>query len=224
MFRTSSSARASVLTATLLIAVASSSQAQIYGPRHRAELTPFGSYQTGGTFDTDAIANIASGKLTENSSFSWGGILSFITSPSSAAELWYLRQDTDVDFNSDLPSVATRTAGDFANNYIQLGFRQDLPVATGFKPFISGSLGMNILQPKGSNLDSSTRFSWTLGGGARYMMPEGRFGIRLDARWMVTPVPSGEYGTWCGYYGCYAAEGTSWLHQGSFGGGVIVAF
>jgi len=224
MFRMRSSARVSVLAATLLVGVTASSQAQYYGATHRFEITPFGAYQTGGTFDTDALANIASGKLSENSSVSWGGIISFLTSATSAAEIWYLRQDTDVDFNSDLPSVATQTVGDFANNYIQLGFRQDLPLGEGLKPFISGSLGVNILDPKGQNLDSSTRFSWTLGGGAKWMRPESRFGVRFDARWMVTPVPSGEYGTWCSYYGCYAAEGTAWLHQGSFGGGLIVAF
>ena len=120
MFRMRSSARVSVLAATLLVGVTVSSQAQYYGATHRFEITPFGAYQTGGTFDTDALANIASGKLSENSSVSWGGILSFLTSATSAAEIWYLRQDTDVDFNSDLPSVATKTVGDFANNYIQL--------------------------------------------------------------------------------------------------------
>jgi hypothetical protein len=45
-----------------------------------------------------------------------------------------------------------------------------------------------------------------------------------DLRWLVTPVPSGTYGTWCDYWGCYVTEGTEWLHQGSVGGGLIFAF
>jgi hypothetical protein len=213
-----------MLLATLLVAVASSSQAQVYGATHRAEITGFGGYQWGGSFDTDALSNIDAGKLSENSSFSWGGILSFITGSHSAVELYYLRQDTNVDFNPNGSAVATRTVGDFANNYIQLGFRQDLPVEAGFRPFISGSAGVNILEPKNGNLDSSTRFAWSLGGGARYMMPNNRIGLRTDLKWMVTPVPSGSYATWCDYWGCFAAEGTSWLHQGHFSGGLILAF
>jgi len=37
-------------------------------------------------------------------------------------------------------------------------------------------------------------------------------------------VPSGEYGTWCDYWGCYTTSGTDWLHQGSAGLGLIFAF
>ena len=51
-----------------------------------------------------------------------------------------------------------------------------------------------------------------------------RLGFRLDVKWMVTPVPSGTYGTWCDYWGCYVTSGTDWLHQGSAGLGLVVAF
>ena len=56
------------------------------------------------------------------------------------------------------------------------------------------------------------------------MKPASRIGVRLDLKWMVTPVPSGTYGTWCDYWGCFAAEGTAWLNQGYVGGGLIIAF
>ena len=113
---------------------------------------------------------------------------------------------------------------DVEHEPVQLGFRQDIPTGGGFHPFVTGSLGINVLDPEGGDLDSSTRFSWSLGGGLRYMRPASRIGIRLDAKWMVTPVPSGTYGTWCDYWGCFAAEGTTWLNQGMFGGGLIIAF
>jgi len=222
MFRIRSTARVSMQVAALLVAVGSSSWAQPYGATHRMELTPFGSYQWGGSFETSALGNVSAGKLTENSSFSWGAMLTFLTSASSAAELYYLRQDTKVDFDPNIGEK--RTAGDFANNYIQLGFRQDLPVASALRPFITGSMGINVLDPKAASLGSSTRFSWSLGGGARFMKEGSRVGLRIDAKWMVTPVPSGTYGTWCDYWGCFAAEGTTWLHQGNFGGGLIIAF
>jgi hypothetical protein len=56
------------------------------------------------------------------------------------------------------------------------------------------------------------------------MLPNRRVGLRVDVRWMVTPVPSGTYATWCNFWGCAVAQGTSWLNQGHVGGGVVFAF
>lgn len=224
MFRNLSTVQSLALAAALSLGVlVPSASAQVSYARsgNRVEFTPFGSYQWGGTFDTDASATIANGELNEQDSFSWGVILSFLAQRNSAVELWYLRQDTDVKFN---PTTGdTRTVGDLSNNYIQLGIRQDLMAGDRMKPFITASMGINILDPKG-DLSSSTRFAWSLGGGAKVMAANNRVGFRFDARWMVTPVPSGTYGGWCSVWGCYAVEGTDWLHQGQLGGGIIFAF
>jgi len=83
-------------------------------------------------------------------------------------------------------------------------------------------MGINVLDA--DNSSSSTRFAWSLGGGAKWMAANQKVGVRMDIRWMVTPVPSGEYGTWCDYWGCYVTSGTDWLHQGSAGLGLIFAF
>jgi hypothetical protein len=190
----------------------------------RFEITPLAGYQWGGSFDTDHFANIPAGQLEEESSFAWGGLLSFLTSEHTAVELMYLRQDTDLRF--DPVAQRTRELGGFANNYIQLGGRWELlPQQTAFHPFIAASLGINILDPEADNLDSRTKFSWTLGGGARYMFGSAqRVGIRADVRWLVTPVPSGDLGTWCDFYGCFVTEGTSWVSQGTAMGGIVIAF
>ena len=127
MHRIASTAPASVLIATLLVAgMASPARAQ--GP-HRFELTPFGSYSWGGTFDTDQLSNVPAGELQENASFSWGAILSFLRGPDYAAEIYYLRQDTDVDFHRN--GGDTRKVSDFANNYIQIGARRSIRTGTG---------------------------------------------------------------------------------------------
>ena len=225
MHRTTSTALSFTLVAALLLIATPSvvdAQVSYRSTTPRIEFTPFGTYQWGGSFDTQSFGTISAGELNENDSFSWGAILSFMAQRNSAVELWYLRQDTDVDFN---PNVGqSRTVGDFSNNYIQLGVRQELAAGANMKPFITASMGVNVLDPKGGNLSSSTRFSWTLGGGAKWMASNNRVGLRLDLRWMVTPVPSGTYGGWCSYWGCYAVEGTDWLHQGSAGAGLIFAF
>ena len=95
----------------------------------RVELTPFGSYQWGGSIGTDAFSTIPAGTIQQDASFSWGAILSFAASPNSAVEILYLRQDTDVKFKQALGG--TRNLGGFANNYIQFGGRADFQTGNG---------------------------------------------------------------------------------------------
>jgi hypothetical protein len=222
VLRIASITRPCVLITTVLVVGATSPALAQYPASHRFELTPFGAYQWGGSFNTNSFATIPAGELSEKSSFSWGAVMSFLAERYSAAELYYLRQDTKVDFQG--VGAGNREVGDFANNYIQLGVRQGIPNESNLIPFITASLGVNILDPKASSLGTSTRFAWSLGGGGMFMQPGKRVGVRLDVKWMVTPVPSGTYGTWCDYWGCYVTEGTSWLHQGSAGAGLVIAF
>src|SRR5215208_6553496 len=163
----------------------------------RFEFTPYAGYQWGGAFETDALSTVApAGELRLNDSFVYGGVLSFLYGMRGAVELTYLRQDTDISFD---PVLGTATQlGSFAVNYIQIGGRQGFGTAT--------------------------RFSWSFGGGAIYMFPSQKIGLRTDLKMWVTPVPSGEYGTWCDFYGCFVAEGTAWVTQGQVTGGLVFAF
>src|SRR5262245_8626488 len=156
-----------LLAAVLLFPAATASPALAQGgyvPPKRVEITPFGSYQWGGSFDTQGFSSILAGQIQEQSSFSWGAILSFLAAGNSAVELYYLRQDTDVDFNPNGGQKRTVGTG-FSNNYVQLGVRQGLPKTEGLAPFITASMGINVLDAKDS--DSSTRFAWSLGGGVK---------------------------------------------------------
>lgn len=206
-----------------LVAVLALPLTSLSAQHGRVELTPFGSYQWGGSLGTDAFTTIPAGNIDQADSFSWGAILSMAASHNSAFEILYLRQDTDVSFN---PVVGnTRNLGGFANNYIQFGGRADFGnPESPMKPFFSAMIGMNVLDPKAGSLGSTTRWAWTLGAGARWKKEDSRLGARFDARWLVTPVPSGSYGGWCDYWGCYAVQGTSWVGQGQLSGGLIIGF
>ena len=219
MVRISSILPAVGLAASVFLA--SSAQAQEFGRVPRFEFTPFGGYQWGGSFDTDAFGGIASGELQEDESFHWGMVLSFLAPRGSALELIYLRQDTDIKFNRDVGN--TLDIGGFANNYIHIGGRFEAMSDQQIRPFITTSLGVNILDPKIDGVGSSTRFSWALGGGVKAMFNQ-TMGFRADIRWWSTPVPSGDYGTWCDYWGCYAVEGTAWVNQGQVSGGLVFSF
>ena len=214
MLRPASSLCALAVAALVATITAPSAGAQ------RFELTPFGGYSWGGSFDTDAFGETPSGELSEQASFSWGVILSARTNSNAAGELFYLRQDSDIQFD---PSIgATTTPGKLSNNYIQFGGRREFPTASALSPFISGSLGFNVLD--GDEIDSSWRFAWSLGGGAMFKLPNERVSLRLDVRWLATLVPSGDVSSWCTVWGCYAVEGSTVLNQGQASGGLAIAF
>jgi hypothetical protein len=189
----------------------------------RFEITPFAGYAWGGSFQTSASGALGAGNIRIADSFSWGGIISFLAAMGSAVELLYSRQDTDVEFNS-VSGATTTLAGGFAMNYLQVGGRQEFGHSEKLRPFVTGSLGIGILDPKAPSLGSSTRFSWSIGGGAKYMFASQRAGIRTDIKLWVTPVPSGDYGVWCGFYSCVATQGTAWVTQGQWTGGLVFAF
>src|SRR3954453_18205721 len=186
----------------------------------RFEIVPYAGYQWGGSFDTDLGGLSTDGTLHLKDSFAWGAIMSFLAYDKGAVELTYLRQDTDIE----LKTLGTTTnLGGFAMNYLQIGGRQGFGHGV-LQPFASISAGIAILDPKQDGLDTSTRFSWSFGGGAQYMFASGRAGIRTDLKMWLTPVPSGEYGTWGDFYGCFVAEGTAWVTQGQITGGLVLAF
>ena len=206
---------------SVLHASSANAQQEVVRPA-RFEFTPFAGYQWGGSFDTDALGNILAGELEENDGYHWGLTLSFLVPyGNSALELIYLRQDTDVKFKPNAGSSID--VGEFANNYIHIGGRFEAMVARPIRPFLTFSLGANIMDPKIANVDSDTHFSWALGGGVKAMFSK-NMGFRADIRWWSTPVPSGDYGTWCDYWGCYAVEGTAWVNQGQLGAGLIFSF
>jgi opacity protein-like surface antigen len=208
--------------ALVLAAAPVEAQLEEVGAQKRFEIVPVAGYQWGGSFETNVGNGFPAGTLRLKDSFAWGAILSFLAYGNSAIELTYLRQDTDVEFD---PVAGSRTnLGGFAMNYIQIGGRQHFGTGGRLSPFASFSLGINILDPAGEGLDSQTRFSWSFGGGAQYMFASGRAGLRTDIKFWATPVPSGDYGTWCDFYGCFVTEGTAWVTQGQLSGGLVLAF
>jgi len=195
-------------------------EAQLYetATRPRFEISPIVGYQWGGSFEADA------GDLKLDDGVAWGVVLSFLAHGSSALELTYLRQDTDLRFDPVGTTPPLQQTAGFSMNYIQIGGRQEFPRGKA-RPFISGSLGINVLDLKAEGFGSETRFSWSVGGGLIYMLGEsGRFGLRTDIKYWSTPVPSGDYGTWCDFYGCFVVEGTDWVGQGQASGGLVFAF
>ncbi len=81
---------------------------------------------------------------------------------------------------------------------------------------------MANVNPDVPDFGSETRFATTFLGGVKGYVSE-RIGVRADARFMMIFLGGGG-GFWCGNGGCGTSIGGYGTLQGSFNGGLFIAF
>ncbi|HSE28908.1 MAG TPA: hypothetical protein VLA95_11835 [Gemmatimonadales bacterium] len=193
------------------------------GQEARFELTPFAGYQFGGGYEFDG------GKFSAQPGLGWGATLSFAMGRGGFVDLTYIRQDTKVDLESNLPLLPSRDdAAELDLNFFHIGGHQELGRRDGkVRPYIGGALGAVLYSPsvESANLDDQWEFSFGVNGGVKYFLGQSeRIGLRLDMRGLWFWVPSDDYGYWCDFYGCFVVQGTETVAQGLLSGGLVFRF
>ena len=178
------------------------------------EISPLYNYHFGGKLD------VFEGTLKVPSSDSYGVTLTAKTSNSLNIEVFWLRQDSQLDLD---PRIAgpTDELFDIAVDYINIGGGREIDYDN-FRPFFTAGLGVVVLTPKTNRFDSETRMSGFLTIGAKYMFND-RVGIRLQGQ-LLLPFQWGSAGIFCGTGGCGGTVGASTtIAQGTLGGGLVFA-
>ena len=159
--------RISALCAALLVAFPAAAADE------RFEITPFGGFRTGGTFDVED--SDASYKLDDSGSF--GLLFNARQTPNTQWEVLYSRQQTDAVLRD---SGTTQSSVDSTLQVLQIGgtYQGD---GRNFRPYIAMTLGGTHIRTNASQSRSDTFFSGSLGVGIN-MLPTSRVGIRLEAR------------------------------------------
>jgi hypothetical protein len=97
------------------------------------------------------------------------------------------------------------------------------------RPYVFGGLGATVygFAPIGNfDVDGSTRFSTTWGGGVK-VFPTPSLGFKATARWTPTYIKSDPAGIWCSPYypfGCWVVGDPDYSNQGEFSAGVVFRF
>lgn len=145
------------------------------------EITPYGAYSFGGTFND--LDSSASATLQDSGNF--GLLLNFRESANTQWELLYSQQNTDV-------SVTGLTSGnavlDMNVHYLQGGGTYQ-GSGEAFRPYLAATLGATRFDVATSGFDSDTFFSFSIGTGLQ-LRPNERLGLRLEARAFGTFVNS----------------------------------
>lgn len=145
------------------------------------EITPFAGFRFGGSFEDNTTGTDF--QVGETGSF--GVILGLRDTPETHYELLYSFQRTELNGGGIFGGAPLF---DLDIHYLHLGGTYEFPGEKKVIPFVSGGLGVTFLVPTGAGLDSSTNFSFSLGGGVKVPISS-RVGVRLEGRGYLTILP-----------------------------------
>jgi opacity protein-like surface antigen len=177
--------------------------------RRKAEIAVLGGWQFGGSLNT-----YQGGSLSIKDALAITGVVDINLQQGGQLELMYDWQGTQVNlggtkvFDADLHYMQIGGLG-----YVDKGKVEPFGVAT---------LGLTYINPKDSQYSGETRFSFTLGGGAK-VFPTERIGLRFEGRLLMTVI-DGALGLGCGGAGCSGGFWGWGMAQGVVSAGLILAF
>ncbi len=179
------------------------------------EITPFAGHTWGGEF-TDAVT----GNTAEvGESADYGLMLDVRKDDRSQYELYVSRQSTRLTTGQGL--FTGNPLFDLDIWYFHVG--GTYTEAEGrVKPYVAGGLGATYLDPKGQGLNAETRFSLSIGVGAKVYVTE-HIGLRLEGRWFGT-LFNGSGSVFCANGACALNVQGDLFSQVVANAGVVLAF
>lgn len=178
------------------------------------EITGFGGYTFKNSF------GILGGSATVGDGFTYGGSLAFNLRDDTDIQFYYSRQESTFTARSTVDNLNVRTDGTV--NYWMLGGVQNFQ---GMNPnlYFYGvfRLGGVTFAPRDSNIDNTTKFAASLGGGIKYFISD-QVGIKISGN-MLFPIFDVGASLWFGTGGGGVGVSTwSPILQFNFNGGVFI--
>lgn len=189
------------------------------------EITPTVGYRFGGTVSTFDNAIISSVEVPDTISF--GITAEWPVHPNLNLEVLWSHQDTtlEANFNGNPPAGKNAEFSHLNVDTLQIGgLWQSGRRGDKIRGYFDFLLGASILNPS-PEYQSLTRFSMTIGGGAKFQLSD-KIGLRLGLRWMPVYINSegSGYGYCDPYWGCYEYYDSNYLYQTDAHVGLIIKF
>lgn len=214
--------RTKTLAALCLLALAA--LAPVAQAQREIEVTPTIGYRFGGTSSTASTSVIESIDVPDSMSF--GLTVEVPVHPSFNVEFLWSHQDTELkaDFKQPPAGVDPRFSNLFIDTFQIGGLWQSGRSGDKVRGYLDLLLGVSLLNPS-PEYSSLTRFSGSIGGGAKFQISD-KVGVKLGLRWMPVYLSSQDSGYyWCDpYWGCYEYYDSNYLYQTDASVGVTIKF
>jgi len=175
----------------------------------RFEFQPFGGYSVSGDISLTDDDGVDHGSVEVKSSLNFGATFAVNLNDFDSIELRWQRQFSEGRLQPDeivqpLPSANLQAFSLKIDQY-HCNFVHQYEIAqTRAMPYVMASLGVTTFRAsRAGESDSSTFFSFAIGGGVKYYFTE-HFGIRGEARWNPAVMSASDSGFWCRFGGAGA--------------------
>ena len=191
----------------------------------KLEVTPTVGYRLGGTASTATSAFIES--LDVPPTLSWGLTLEYALRPNLNLEFIWSHQDSELraNFLQTPPEGYDDKITHLNVDTFQIGGLWLFGTyGDRVRPYLDFLLGVSVLSPA-PEFSSLTRFSGSIGGGAKLSLSEA-LSARLGLRFMPVYINSSSsgYGYCDPWYGCYTYYDSNYLYQWDFYTGLSFRF
>jgi hypothetical protein len=202
------------LVLTLAAIVSTMSWAQKF------EIMPFAGYRTNGSF---RVSSLDYGQVTIKGGFAYGLTLAYTPSRHAQVEIMWSRTDSQLMADLTAQPMVQEEVFKLHTDQFHVNFMPMFPQGNGrFVPYLLFGVGLTYAKPP--NVSGETRFSWSIGGGAKVMAGE-KIGFRFQAKWTPTYISTSSGGVWCDFWGyCYVIPVSNYMNQGEFTGGIFFRF
>ena len=162
--------------------------------------------------------------VAPESGFSYGGSFDvFATEGAQVGFLWSQQQSTLLGKGQGTTKFADMKVNNYHGTFgFNWGDEDDVA-----RPFIFGGIGATNYTPDaamGFDVESTTRFSFTWGGGVK-VYPSEHLGFRFTGKWTPTSINSDPAGIYCSpYWGCFQLTKTNYSNQFELAVGVTARF
>ena len=210
-----------IVALLLAVLVAPAAVAQTKG----IEITPTVGYRFNSNVSTSYSTYIDSVDVPGSVSFGLTG--EFPVHPNLNVEFLWSHQSSNLkaDFRGTPPAGIDPEFANLNVDTLQIGgLWQSGRRGDKVRGYFDFLIGASILNPS-EDFDSLTRFSMSVGGGAKFQLSD-NVGVRLGVRWMPVYINSSDSGYyWCDpYWGCYEYYDTNYLNQFDTAVGLIIKF
>ena len=196
----------------LVLPFALSLAAQPAVAQGKTEIAVLGGWQFGGKLSA------YEGDYSIDDAFALTGTVDITVRHGGQLELMYDWQGTAVNLRD---ASGKRKLFDANLHYFQVGGLGYVDRGN-VRPFGVATLGLTYIDPTDVTVNGLTKFSFTLGAGAK-VLPTQRVGVRFEGRLLMTVV-DGALGLGCGPGGCSGGLWGWGVVQGVVSGGLIVLF
>jgi opacity protein-like surface antigen len=207
----------------LLLAFSSLLFTSAFGFAQNVEITGYGGGQVNGGLD---LSTTAFRRLEVGNSANYGVILGYLVGDHLGVEFQWNRNQADTTAQPLLGGSDVKLFSLNSNQYMGNFLFHLTPKEARFRPFGFFGLGANNLSADRAHVDSTTKFAWALGAGAKFNMGK-HFGLRGQIRWAPTYITTtSDGGVWCDPFwgGCWASGDTHYLHEFDTTGGITFRF